>query len=205
MRKLVVLVVAGVLLLAMDAGFRLVAQSAAADLIERRVGRGVDPEVGIGGFPFLVSAVRGEFDAVDVSIPRLANDGMDVEDVELTFRDVSLEPLRVVAGQGAIEAGTLRGQGRITEGNLNAAVARLVPDVELAIARDRVTITRSGSEVTANVVIAGDALVVDVGAAISPVELPLPEVLPGVVFGSVQARADALVVGIRGTDVTIRS
>lgn len=68
MKKLLVgLVVLLVLLLVADRGLAAVARGVVADEVRASAGLTADPEVDLGGFPFLTQAVRGRYDRVEVS------------------------------------------------------------------------------------------------------------------------------------------
>ena len=65
MRKFVItLVVLAVLLVAADFGLRAYAESRAADAINSELGRDVQPDVSIEGFPFLLHAIQGSYPEV---------------------------------------------------------------------------------------------------------------------------------------------
>ena len=72
MRKLLValVVLAGLLLLA-DRGLAAVAQRTVASEVQLAAGLTAEPDVDLGGFPFLTEAVRGRYDRVEVSSTRV--------------------------------------------------------------------------------------------------------------------------------------
>ena len=72
MRKpLVALVVLTGLLLVADRGLAAVAQRTVAAEVQLAAGLTAEPDVDLGGFPFLTQAVRGRYDRVEVSSTRV--------------------------------------------------------------------------------------------------------------------------------------
>jgi hypothetical protein len=110
-RKLLIVVV--ILLVAAAAG-DLWLRNYASDRIASRLATSLEleeePEVAIGGFPFLLGALRGRFESISISGTKLTRDGIELQEVELTLRDVrlavtdaltNLDKVRVGSGTGA--------------------------------------------------------------------------------------------------------
>lgn len=204
-RFLAVLVVLAVLFVAGDFVFRNVAQNAAADLIDEQIPQRVDPDVDLGGFPFLRSVLTGRFDVVTVSVPEAEQNGLLVEDIELTFRDVKLEPLEVLAGRGDLKAATLRGSGVITQASFSRVLQAREPALSVSIEPDRISVSRDGATLAATAVVAANRILFQAGDVAPEIEIPLPELLPGIQFSSLKAVSGELVLEVVGSRVRIRT
>ena len=202
-RTLVVLVIVSAVLIVGDLFLRAAAEKAAARLIDKKIPQRVEPTVRLGGSPFLLSMFRGNFDEVTVSIPSAREDVLVVDDIRLTFADVRLEALEVLAGRGDLRAEGLRGRGTISEETLNKIMVASAPGVTVAIEDGSISVAREGVEVAATAVVASDTIFIKAGE-VGPIEIPLPDLLPDVRFSSLEPRRDELVLGIHATDVRIR-
>ncbi len=191
----VVLLVLLLILVVGDLALRSVAENAAARSIEDQVSGNVAPDVAFGGFPFLLSLARGSFEKVTIDVSSATEGSLRMEDIHLTLRDVEVDPFEVARGDGTLRARLLRGRGEISESALNEIVAEEAP-VEVDVQDGRVLVSRDGVSVPANVVVAGNRLLVGAGDAISPLEIPLPSLNPEINFNSVTAEDGRLVVGV---------
>lgn len=200
----VLIVIAGLLLLA-DFGLRIAAESAASKLIDKKIPQEVDPDVGLGKFPFLLSLITGTFDEVTIDIPEAAEGGLVVEDIHLTLEDVQLEALEVLGGRGNLRAASLRGRGIVSEKTLNDLVSDQVSGVGMNIQDGRISVSRDGIEVPANAVVAANRILVGAGEVMAPIEIPLPSLLEGVRFSSLRAERGRLVLGVIGSQLSIRA
>lgn len=200
-----VVIVVGLLVVG-DFMLRDRAESAAADLIDQQISQKVDPEVDLGGFPFLRSVLTGTFDRITITIPEFNEGPLVIEDVVLTLRDVRLEPLEVLAGRGDLRATSLRGSGVVSESTLNEIVRLQVPGLTVALERDRVTLSRDGATVAATAVISDDSLLLQAGQlGVGPIEVALPALLQDVRFSSVRAIPGELVLQVDGGPLRIRT
>ena len=201
----VTLVVLLCLFLAADFMLRAAAENAAAKLIEEKIPREVDPDVGLGKFPFLMSVVTGRFDEVTIDIPEAAEGGLVVEDIHLTLEDVQLEALEVLGGRGNLRAESLRGEGIVSERTVNELIAEQSPGIAVNIQDGRVNVSRDGIEVPANAVIAANRILIGAGEVLAPLEIPLPVLLEGVRFSSLRAERGQLVLGVIGSQIRVRA
>ena len=192
-------------LLAADFLLRNAAENAAADLIDEQIPHRVDPEVGLGGFPFLLSVLSGHFDEVTISVPEAAEGSLVVEDIRLTLRDVDLEALEVLGGRGNLTAREMRGRGFISEGTVNDVVRGQGADVDVAIEDGRVSVSANGVTSAATAVVAGNRLLIKAGEVLGPIEIPLPVLLPEIQFSTLTATPGRLVLGVVGSRVRIRT
>lgn len=204
MKKLfLLLVIAAVALAAGDVWLRRSAEDAAADLIDLQIPQEVEPEVELAGFPFVVSVLTGRFDEVTVSVPDVTENGLRIEDVRLVLEDVRLEPLEVLGGHADLRARSVSGAGLVPESSLAAVVKEQAPGLSVSIEGDRIMVSGEGTTVAATAVIAGNRLLLRAGELVT-IEVPLPEMLPGVSFSSLEATPDELRLEVAGGRLRIK-
>lgn len=200
-----VVIIAGLLVVG-DFMLRDRAERAAGDLIDQQIAQEIDPEVDLGGFPFLRSVLTGTFDRITITIPEINEGPLLVEDVVLTLRDIQLEPLEVLAGRGDLRAASLRGGGGISEATLNEIVRSQVPGLTVAIQRNRVTLSRDGVTFAATAVVAGGRLLMQASElGIDPIEVALPTLLQDIRFSSLRVTPGELVLQVEGGPLRIRT
>lgn len=159
MRKFVItLVVLAVLLVAADFGLRAYAESRAADAINSELGRDVQPDVSIEGFPFLLHAIQGSYPEVIMTASTAAGSITGVHAV-LDLSRVTL-PLRdALAGDTSnLAARSASLQALLPLDSLAAALGR--PDVILSAGPD------GGVLVSSTLSVAGRAIPVSGTASI---------------------------------------
>jgi hypothetical protein len=86
---LIVVMVLVALLLAVDRGAEYLAGEAAEDRLAARPEVVGEPDVNVGGFPFLTQLLARQFNDVDVSVPALTAQGLPLTDVDLELRGVT--------------------------------------------------------------------------------------------------------------------
>lgn len=117
LRFISVLVVLALVLAGADRVANLVAEHKAAQALGATVGS--DPDVDIGGFPFLTQWAAGDFHAVTVSADHATFDDMRVSDVRLRLRDVRTPPyVRSGDDIAGAKAGSVRMSAVVPYGQL---------------------------------------------------------------------------------------
>ena len=179
---LVVLLLLGGLALAADRVAEAVAEDRVAQLVAERGGLAGEPEVEIGGFPFLTQAVGGRYDDV-----RIALTGADLGQPESTRADVWLQGVEVPLSD-VLSGSVQRVPVERVDGTATLAYALLAAELGPGT-----TVTRAGHGLrvqrtvevagvsvpltaTGTVSLDGDTLVVDVEDA-SGVGVDVPDVL----------------------------
>lgn len=115
-RLLIVLLVLAALLLAVDRGAEYLAGRAAADRLAERPEVVGQPDVNVGGFPFLTQVLAREFGAVDVSVPALTAQGVPLTDVDLQLSGVT-----PATGFTSVQVESVDGTAVLTYADLQAA------------------------------------------------------------------------------------
>jgi LmeA-like phospholipid-binding len=200
-RKLVVaLVVLALLVVGADFGFRLWAESAVADRVDRSLGLPERPDVDFHGFPFSLQVLRSRFDGLDMEMEGLQAQGLVLDAVRLELHGVRFPRERLFSsGPATVRAQSGTGVIEVTDDDLTAYLQqRDVPvEVEFIGPEVRATATLSvagievDAEATAELRLAGGALVfqpeqievadeVTVPAGALSFEVPLPQPFPGV-------------------------
>ena len=179
---LVVLLLLGGLALAADRGAEAVAEDRVAQLVAERGGLAGQPQVEIGGFPFLTQALGGRYDDVRISLT-----GADLGQPEGTSADVSLRGVEV-APSDVLSGSVQQVPVERVDGTATLSYALLAeqlgPGTTVTRDGDRLRVQRTvevgGVSVpltaTGTVSLDGDTLVVDVDDA-SGAGVDVPDVL----------------------------
>jgi hypothetical protein len=97
---LVLLALLGLVLVAADRAADLVAERAIARGVQRQQGLSQQPQVSIGGFPFLTQAVSGRFQQVDLAAAQVpAGDGLTVDRLQVRLTGLTARGSDVITGR----------------------------------------------------------------------------------------------------------
>lgn len=140
-RVLIALVVLGALFVALDRVAARLAEKAVAHQLAASQRLTTDPTVTVPGFPFLLQAVRGRYDEIDVTVPELDRQGVRVQDLRAQLRGVRVPLSQALARRvSAVPVESVSGQARIAYADLvSAGGGRLM----LAPAGDQLRVTGS--------------------------------------------------------------
>jgi hypothetical protein len=201
-KLLVVVVVLALLAVGADLGFRLWAESAVANRVDRSLGLPDRPDVDFHGFPFSLQVLRSRFDRVDVEMEGLQAQGLVLEAVRLELREVRFPRERLFSsGPGTVRARSGIGVIEVTEDDLTDYLQQRDVPVEVEFIGSEVRASAAlsvggidvNAEATAELQLADGALVfrpqeVEVAGGVTvptgalSFEVPLPQPLPGVRF-----------------------
>jgi hypothetical protein len=201
-KLLVAVVVLAVVAIGADFGFRLWAESAVANRVDRSLGLQDRPDVDFHGFPFSLQVLRSRFDRVDVEMRGLEAQGLVLEAVRLELQGVRFPRERLfTSGPGTVRARSGIGVIEVTDDDLTDYLQqRDVPvEVEFIGPEVRATATLSVGGVDANAEATAELQLADGALAFRPeevevageltvptgalsFEVPLPQPLPGVRF-----------------------
>jgi hypothetical protein len=106
---LVLALVVIVLLIAADRIGVVVAQDQIAkqtrtQLTSENVTSSGNPTVSIAGFPFLTQVVAGHYDKINITIPKPASKGVQLESLHVVATGVNADTASVISGSGQVEA-----------------------------------------------------------------------------------------------------
>ena len=201
----VFLIVLALLVLAADFFLRMAAEDAAARLIDKRMALRQEPDVDLGGFPFLPSLVRGNFDRVTIEVASAKEGRAVIENIHLRLENVEVEALEVLGGDGTLRVESLRGRGVMSETTLNELLAANGSGVSIDVEEGGVLLSRGELSVPADAVLAGNNLRFAGGDVLGPLEVRLPALLPDVRFTSLRAERDRIVLGVAASRLRIRA
>ena len=179
---LIVLLLLGGLALAADRGAEAVAEDRVAQLVAERGGLAGQPQVEIGGFPFLTQALGGRYDDVRISLT-----GADLGQPEGTSADVSVRGVEVALSDvlsGSVQQVPVERVDGTATLSYALLAEQLGPGTTVTRDGDRLRVQRTvevaGVSVpltaTGTVSLDGDTLVVDVDDA-SGAGVDVPDVL----------------------------
>lgn len=144
-RKLVISlgIMAGLLVLA-DRGLAAVAGNATANRVARHEGLSEDPEVTFRGFPFLTQAVRGDFQAVDVTVRDLERNGLVIDRIDAHLEGVRIDLGDALGGRvGAVPVREGDATVRLTYGDLQSYLSTRPGNLRLVTKAGRVVVVTS--------------------------------------------------------------
>jgi hypothetical protein len=190
---LIVLLLLGGLALAADRGAEAVAEDRVAQLVVERGGLAGQPQVEIGGFPFLTQALGGRYDDVRISLT-----GADLGQPEGTSADVSLRGVEVALSDvlsGSVQQVPVERVDGTATLSYALLAEQLGPGTTVTRDGDRLRVQRTvevaGVSVpltaTGTVSLDGDILVVDVDDA-SGAGVDVPDVLVDQVSDALDVR-----------------
>ncbi|MDA0563705.1 DUF2993 domain-containing protein [Streptomonospora sp. S1-112] len=223
MRKFLVFLIFVLIVLAVaDRGLHYAAESEIASRVEQQYEMTSEPEVTIGGFPFLTQAIGGEYDEIHIVTGAVVVDDVQLERVDVTARDVRapigdlLTEPSVVAGsadarvmlpyselqkrlpEGIVienENGSPRMSGDLALGQYSVPVSA---DLGVAVEQGTIVVTPSNIEVGQSQF--GDLGLVEDLLALS---VPVPEMPFGLRVSDIQAQPNGVEVTAEATDVVL--
>ena len=177
MKLLGALSVLVLLAVAADVVAEEIAETKLSDRFEGSIDGADSVDVEFQGRPFLLQAVRGDLEAIEVRAGSVRRQGVTVQDVELTLRDVGFS-LGQLAEDGEVQVGGGDGRGAVTEGALNAALRREGVAAEVSLNGGRATVSLGGVEQPVNSVAISDGGLEFTAPDAAGLRLTLPGLLP---------------------------
>jgi hypothetical protein len=196
---LVTLVAVALLLLAVDEGARLYEQGQVARSIRISLGLRQDPNVALRGFPFLVEMAHGRIPEGSISAAGLKEGPLTFSTVHLVLQHLRFSLSQLLHLRlHSIRAASGVGRGSITANSVNALLAAHRVPFTLSFENGK-TITHLGGLSTAidvSMQISEGTLKLSAGS-LPAVSVPLPSVLPGLVYGSARPANGRLIFNFR--------
>jgi LmeA-like phospholipid-binding len=187
---------------AADFALRAFAESQVSSAIQADLQLSRQPDVSLGGFPFLPRAVAGHLDVVTADAGDVTVEGgLSFRRVDVTLRDVAFSATGLMFGRSStIRARRGVGTARLTGEDIAAAIQRTGTDIDVRLADGLVHLSGAGlpGELTASVSVEGTTL------HLHPDNVPIPldiivdlgELVPGVRYTRIRIEGSEAVVSL---------
>ena len=186
-RVLLAVAVLAIVLVAIDFGARLFAQTTVSRELAQRYGLADRPNTDIDGWPFLVRAAEGDVPHMSVTAETVTRADIAVRRVEFDLDDVTFSPVDL--GRGNIEGvRTAGGSGRIVidDNELARAVTGVGGSKTGVHFEDgRVVVTTAGQDLAAGLSLEEGRLVIS-APEITPTAMRLPSFGDGISFNDIR-------------------
>jgi LmeA-like phospholipid-binding len=173
----------------------------AEDKLASRVGDALDldekPELKLGGWPFVLRALDGNFPEVEVTADTLSSRGVVLEDVEVSLRDVRFDLGQIISGADrSVRTGGGSGTAALTAEALDEAARRAGVDVTFDFAGGEIVVT-SGSfgQAAGTPTVSGRTLTIEAEGFPEPFNINLPSI-GDATYESAEVDGDRLVVEV---------
>jgi hypothetical protein len=196
---LVTLIVVALVLLAVDEGARLYEQAQVARSIKTSLGLRREPKVELHGFPFLVEMAHGRIKEGSVSAAGLKRGPLTFTTVHLVLHRLRFSlPQLVHLRLHSIRAASGVGHGSISADSVNALLAAHGVPFTVSFKNGK-TVTHLGgfsAAIDVALQISDGSLRLSAGS-LPAVSVPLPRVLPGLIYGSARPGTGSLLFNFR--------
>lgn len=195
---LISLLVVGALLFGVDTVARGVAEGRAASYVQSEMDLAEEPEVSLGGTPFLLKAIGGSVPDVEVKAGSIVAKGLKLEDVVITFDSIDVSFGSLLSGdpKGVTTSGGT-GEASIKADALTEYLEKRGAPVEIMLIRGALAVTspQLGTQ-NGDVAIDGADLLITSPALPEPFAIRLPGITEGLVYEDVSITRDALVLEV---------
>ena len=207
MRKLLVaLVLIVVLGVVADVGARAYAERRVREEMSRSLDLSEEPDVSLGGFPFLLHLLRGTLPSVDVVASDVPAGRLRFDIVRMNLHDVSFSFADLLSRSGTVRADRADGTATVTPGDVMAALrdSGIPLSVEFSDGVIRITAAQLPGEVEASVKLEGQRLLFSPSRPALPLEfaLDLPRFVPGMVYTDARIEGSVGVLTFRADQPT---
>jgi hypothetical protein len=185
----ILLLVLGGLFVAADQFLRTYAEGRAARQVQTSLDLDTEPEVALGGWPFVVKALTGNFSSIEVEVDRVTARGVRLENVRVRLEGVEFEIKDMLAGEGdALSADDGRGSANLTSEALMQGLKRegVEAEVELRDGSVFVSDPRFPRAIEAELSVSGNILQVSADRLPEPYTVRLPRAFQGLEYESVE-------------------
>lgn len=198
MKILVSLIVIGLLFFGVDALARNVAEGRAASYVQSEMDLAEEPEVTLGGTPFLINAAGGTIPNVQVDADRIVAKGLELEDVAITFESVDVSLGGLLSGDAEnITTSGGEGTASLTAASLSSYLEQQGAPAEIVIVRGAIGVTTQqlGTQ-NGELSIENGRLAIRSPALPRPLKVRLPGIAGGLVYEDVSIDRDAIVLEV---------
>jgi hypothetical protein len=146
------------------------------------------PDVSIGGWPFILKVVGGNFPSVSVTASDARFSGVELEQIEISLREVELSFASLLRGSDdvvRIAGGT--GRVLLTGASLSQALRREGISARIRLGSDGTVVIRDDrlpEPVTGELKLEGNSLVIEADGLPQSYAVSLPEVVDGLHYDS---------------------
>ena len=199
MVKRLLILVAFVVALFVIADF--VMRQVAEDKLASRVGDALEldetPDLRLGGWPFVLRALDGNFPEVEVTADTLSSRGVVLEDVDVALRDVRFDLGQIISGADrSVRTGGGTGTAALTASALDEAARREGVDATFDFAGGEVVVTsESFGQAAGTPTVSGRTLTIEAEGFPEPFSIDLPAI-GDATYESVEVDGDRLVVEV---------
>ncbi len=200
----IVLLVLAAIGIGVDAGARAVAESRLASSVQAALDLPEEPDIELQGFPFLLQVARGRLEALEVQLDDVDAEGLNLDHVTLSFEELTFDRVALLRGSGTVSVSSGSAQAVVTEDDLSTYLQEEGTPVRVRLDGPdiRVTTRISTGEQTTTATAQGPVRVEDgrlvfspdqvkvegsvgVPAAALAFDVVLPDLVPGIRYGSV--------------------
>ena len=199
MVKRLLILVAFVVALFVIADF--VMRQVAEDKLASRVGDALEldetPDLRLGGWPFVLRALDGNFPEVEVTADTLSSRGVVLEDVDVALRDVRFDLGQIISGADrSVRTGGGTGTAALTASALDEAARREGVDATFDFAGGEVVVTsESFGQAAGTPTVSGRKLTIEAEGFPEPFSIDLPGI-GDATYDSVEVDGERLVVEV---------
>jgi hypothetical protein len=167
------------------------------------------PAVSLGGFPFLPSLISGSVSAVSITAGPATIEGVAIDRVDLTLRDVSFSAGALLSGaDGSIRAQRGEGIAVVSGASVPATVLGQTVTLQIGFDGDRTVVQADGLPGSVTVQPSLDdqgQLVLRPDGPLLPISVavPLPQVVDGVRYTSLDVKNGQATLGFEVEDAEV--
>jgi len=198
---LITLLVLAAIGLGADFGARAIAEARLASSVQTSLGLPQRPDIELEGFPFLLQAARGRLEAASVELRDVEAKGLALESVTLSFEDLVFDGVALVSGSGTVASrggtaqvtltqdalsGYLQDQGTPVEVRLRGPDIRVTTRINTGAGTTTATAEGPVRVESGRLVFSPEDVQIEgsvgVPAAALAFDVPLPDLVPGIVY-----------------------
>ena len=205
MRWLIGLVLIALALVGADAAVRSYAESRIESRLADELGTGAAPDVSLGGWPISLRLLSGRVPVVELKAADARRGGLGIDEVSLDLRGVEMS-FDTEETSGSASAKVEHGEGSAEIGfeALGNYIERRTPVTVVRLDERGITIQAAGRRITVPLLLESGDLVVR-APAIDDVSVPLPRVLEGIEYRTIELKDGMAVLTFALRNATLRS
>ena len=175
------------------------AEGEAADELQQRLELSSKPSVGLGGWPFVLAALRGEFPSIGIDAERVEMKGLEFSDVNLELEDLTFsmrDALRGGVSEVTAQGGV--GEARLDQDSVDVALEKAGAPFGVSLQEgSAVAELPNGEKVDVEVGVSGGALTFAPQGRADEVRIPLPGIVDNLTYRSAEIEDGSVTVRLR--------